>query len=82
MLWVGEFPGSDATDAVRREARTLTMGCYISFFWEQQSLRPCILRKPPFCGLGLMGGLAELRNEIFAFCNMLECVEILTYPPN
>lgn len=40
------------------------------------------LGKPPLCGLGPAGGLAELCNGILSFCNILECDEILTCPPD
>lgn len=49
------------------------------------SNRACNLRfsgKPPLCGLGLVGGPAELCNGILSFCNILECDEILTCPPD
>lgn len=40
------------------------------------------LRKPPLCGLGMVGGLAELCHGILSFCNILECDEILTCHPD
>lgn len=49
------------------------------------SIRACnlvLLGKPPLCGLGMVGGLAELCNGILSFCNILECDEILTCPPD
>lgn len=47
------------------------------------SSRACnliFLRKPPLCGLGLVGAPAELCNGILSFCSILECDEILTCP--
>jgi len=47
--------------------------------------RACNLRflgKPPLCAPGMLGGLAELCNGILSFCNILECDEILTCPPD
>ena len=49
------------------------------------STRACnliFLRKPPLCGLGMVGGLAELCHGILSFCNILECDEILTCRPD
>lgn len=53
-----------------------------AFSGSNRACNLIFLGKPPFCGLGLVGGLAELCNGILSFCNILECDEILPCPPD
>jgi hypothetical protein len=53
-----------------------------AFSGSNRACNLIFLRKPPLCGLGMVGGLAELCHGILSFCNILECDEILTYRPD
>lgn len=80
VAFKGQIADSDDTDIM-------------IFVWSRQaaasafsgSSRACnliFLGKPPLCGLGLVGGPAELCNGILSSCSILECDEILTCPPD
>lgn len=53
-----------------------------AFSGSNRACNLIFLGKPPLCGLGLVGGPAELCNGILSFCNILECDEILICPPD